>query len=391
MTSTNSADERKTGMLLCLAVCSGLGVANVYYLQPALPLIQMEYGVSPEQVGWLPTLTQISYAVGMFFLAPLGDVIARRKLVFIKASVLAMALLAAGSSSGFVVLLCASAVVGILGSLGQDFIPVAAQLVPNHSRGRAVGIVTTGLLSGVLLSRTLGGLISETAGWREMQFIAAALMLAVLAIAWRILPNDPPASSSSYGRLISSLWTLWRTHRALRLVVLNQAVLSLVTGAFWSCIAFVLAAPPYNVGAAVAGSYGIAGAMGAMAASVFGRVSDTRGPLFSIRLGCFLVIIAFAAMAILPSSFLLLAIGAIVFDVGAQAGFVSHQMLVSGLDPQARSRTNALLMTGAMTGVATGAFLGNFFWVHGGAAGLFGFAAVAGVFALLISYCHRRV
>jgi len=165
---------RPTRALFLLATCAGLGVANVYYLQPGLSLVQAEFGATPERVGWVPTLTQIGYALGMLLLAPLGDVVPRRRLILVKAVLLVLALLAAGVSPGLGWLVIASVAVGLLGSIGQDFVPIAAQLSPDEQRGRAVGTVTTGLLSGILLSRTLGGWVAESLGWRAMQFVAPA-------------------------------------------------------------------------------------------------------------------------------------------------------------------------------------------------------------------------
>lgn len=380
---------RLNGALLLLATCAGLGVANVYYLQPGLSLVQSEFGASPEQVGWVPTLTQIGYALGMLLLAPLGDVVPRRRLILVKAVLLVLALLAAGISPGLGWLVIASIAVGLLGSIGQDFVPIAAQLAPDEQRGRAVGTVTTGLLSGILLSRTLGGWVAESLGWRAMQFVAAGLMLGVMVIAWRTVPNLPPASRSRYGALIASLWTFWRQYPALRLAVVAQALLASTLGAFWSTLALVLAAAPFHLGAGIAGSYGIAGAAGALAAPWFGRLNDRHGPLPAIRLGCALVIAAFLGMEILPPSLWSLAVGALVFDLGVMAALVSHQAIVNGLDPQARSRLNGLLMTGAMIGMAAGAAIGSAAWAHAGTLGLYGFAAAAGLAALAMSLLHH--
>lgn len=210
---------RPNGALLLLATCAGLGVANVYYLQPSLSLVQAEFNTSLERVGWVPTLTQIGYALGMLLLAPLGDVMPRRRLILVKAMLLVLALLAAGISPGLGWLVIASFAIGLLGSIGQDFVPIAAQLAPDERRGRALGTVTTGLLIGILLSRTVGGWVAESLGWRVMQFLAAGLMLGVMAIAWHTVPKLPPASRSRYGALIASLWTFWRQHRTLRLAV----------------------------------------------------------------------------------------------------------------------------------------------------------------------------
>jgi predicted MFS family arabinose efflux permease len=380
---------RRNGALLLLATCAGLGVANVYYLQPGLSLVQSEFGASPERVGWVPTLTQIGYALGMLLLAPLGDVVPRRRLILVKAVLLVLALLAAGISPGLGWLVIASIAVGLLGSIGQDFVPIAAQLAPDEQRGRAVGTVTTGLLSGILLSRTLGGWVAESLGWRAMQFVAAGLMLGVMVIAWRTVPNLPPASRSRYGALIASLWTFWRQYPALRLAVVAQGLLASTLGAFWSTLALVLAAAPFHLGAGIAGSYGIAGAAGALAAPWFGRFNDRHGPLPAMRLGCALVIAAFLGMEILPPSLWSLAVGALVFDLGVMAALVSHQAIVNGLDPQARSRLNGLLMTGAMIGMAAGAAIGSAAWAHAGTLGLYGFAAAAGLAALAMSLLHH--
>ena len=386
---TLTSTPRLNGVLLLLAACAGLGVANVYYLQPGLALVQSEFGASPERVGWVPTLTQIGYALGMLLLAPLGDVVPRRRLILVKAVLLVLALLAAGFSPGIGWLVVASFAVGVLGSIGQDFVPIAAQLAPDAQRGHAVGTVITGVLSGILLSRTLGGWIADTLGWRATQFVAAILMLGVMAIAWRTVPAVPPASRSRYRALIASLWTFWRQHRALRLAVATQALLASTLGAFWSSLALVLAAAPFHLGAGVAGSYGIAGAAGALAAPRFGRFADRHGPLPAVRVGCVLVIAAFLGMEILPPSLWSLAVGAVVFDLGVMAALVSHQSIVNGLDPQARSRLNGLLMTGAMAGVAAGAAIGSFAWAHAGRLGLYGFAAAAGLAALTVSFLHH--
>jgi predicted MFS family arabinose efflux permease len=381
--------SRLIGVLLILAICAGLGVANVYYLQPGLSLVQSEFGTSPNRVGWMPTLTQIGYALGMLLLAPLGDVVSRRRLILCKAALLILALLASSTAPNLGVLAAASIIIGLLGSIGQDFVPIAAQLAPESRRGHAVGIVTTGLLCGILLSRTLGGLVADNAGWRAMQVVAAGLMVLVMVVAWHALPVLPPTTSVRYGSLLGSLWTLWRHHRALRLAMLTQALLAATLGAFWSTLALVVAAPPFLQGAGVAGTFGLAGVAGALAAPLFGRFADRSGPHPAIRAGCLLVIVAFLGMWLLPGELWSLAIGAVVFDLGVMAALVSHQSIVNSLDPQARSRLNGLLMTGAMCGMATGAAAGSLVWTHAGTAGLYAFGALDGMGALAVSFLHQ--
>jgi predicted MFS family arabinose efflux permease len=277
-----------------------------------------------------------------------------------------------------------------MGSIGQDYVPLAANFAPEAQKGKAVGTVTTGLLSGILLSRAVGGWVAESLSWRAMQDIAALMMLAVAVITWAVLPPVPPAHKSSYGSLLASLWTLWRKHRTLRLVIMTQAILAATLGAFWSSLALVLAGAPFHQGPGVAGAFGFAGAAGALAAPLFGGFADKGRPLLAVRIGCVLVIIAFAGLIFLPPSLWLMALGALVFDLGVMAAFVPHQAMVSRLDPSASSRLNGLLMAGAMCGMAAGAAAGAWALQHHGHQGLWAVGIVTGSAGLIFSFFHSK-
>ncbi|WP_092509821.1 MFS transporter [Xenorhabdus mauleonii] len=377
-------------LLFLFALGAGLGVANVYYLQPALHLVQLEFDVGAERVGLVPTLTQIGYAAGMLFLAPLGDILSRRNMIFAKSLFLALALILAALSPNLISLAIAGVAIGLLSSVGQDFVPVVAQLSPESRRGHVVGIVTTGILVGILLSRSLGGIVSDLLGWRGMQLIAAGLMLIVALLARSRLPALPPVvHNTNYNQLLRSLWDLWQQHRSLRLAVMTQALLASTLGAFWSTLAMVLASSPYYLSASIAGAFGIAGAAGALGASLFGRLADKKGPLLAIRLGCGLVAVSFIGMWFLSGSLVALAIGAMTFDLGVMAALVSHQFIVNNVDPNARSRLNGLLMTGAMCGMAIGAAAGSFMWANFGWGGLCAFSLSASLLGLALSSFHR--
>lgn len=377
-------------ILFLLALGAGLGVANVYYLQPALQLIQLDLKLSTTEAGLIPTLTQIGYAAGMFFLAPLGDTLPRRKLIIVKALLLSFALVLAGLAPNLQILIFACIAIGLLSSVGQDFVPVAVQLSPELNRGHIVGIVTTGLLTGILLSRTLGGIVSEQYGWRSMQFLAAGLMLVVALMVRRGLPKlNAINTSTPYSALIKSLLKLWREHRSLKLSIITQALLASTLGAFWSTLAMVIAGPPYNQSATVAGAFGIAGAAGACGASIFGRVADTKGPLPAIRTGCLLVIISFTGMWLLPKSLLVLAVGTVLFDLGIMAALVSHQFIINSIDAQSRGRLNGLLMTGAMCGMAIGAAVGSLVWANIGWIGICILCISTSSLSLFLSFSHH--
>ncbi|MGO4567061.1 MFS transporter [Rhizobium sp. 2YAF20] len=370
---------------MLLAIGSGVGVASVYYNQPVLPLIAHSFGSSSKQTILLPALTQAGYATGMLLLAPLGDFFERKRLVLIKASLLVAALVVAAIAPTFAVLLSASVVLGILGSLGQDYVPMAAHLSTHQHRGHTIGIVTTGLLCGILLSRTVSGIIGDAFGWRAIYGTAAALVALVNIAVWRWLPEQPSTLRSSYGNLLRSLWVLLIRHGSLRKALLTQALLAAPLGAFWSVLAVMLTGATFNLGASAAGMFGLAGAAGALAAPLFGRLSDRRGPAVAIRIGAGLVCLAFALMLLFPTSLPVLIAGTVLFDLGVMAGLVSHQTIVNSIDPEARSRLNGLLMSAAMIGMTLGATIGGVAWEWFGWTGVCLVCAVSGALALLRS------
>lgn len=320
-------------------------------------------------VGLVPTLTQLGYALGILLLAPLGDRFDRRRIIVIKSIALMLALLLSGLAPGMGALLAASLAVGLAATVAQDVVPAAATLAPAAQRGRMVGIVMTGLLLGILLSRVVSGFVAQQWGWRAV-YVAAAVAIALLTVAvWRGLPRFAPTTQMGYGALIGSMVALWRQHAALRRAAWAQGLLAVGFSAFWSTLAVMLHSQ-FNLGTAAAGAFGLAGAAGALAAPLAGRLADKRGPEVVTRYGAGLAAVSFAVMALAPllpaqAQLGLIVVSAIGFDFGVQATLVAHQTIVYGIDPAARSRLNALLFTGIFIGMSAGAALAAWRWRSG--------------------------
>jgi len=351
-------------LVLLLATGAGLGVAALYYSQPMLGVLGPDIGASAREVGFVPTLTQLGYALGILFLAPLGDRFDRRRIILVKAMLLCAALLLAGAASSIGVLLAASLAIGLAATMAQDIVPAAATLAPEAHRGKVVGTVMTGLLLGILLSRVVSGFVAEHFGWRTMLIAAAGSIALIGGAAWRGLPRFKPTTHLAYGALLGSLIKLWRRHGALRRAALAQGLLSIGFSAFWSTLAVMLHGEPFHLGSAAAGAFGLAGAAGALAAPVAGRIADRRGPELVTRLGAVLAIVSFAAMALAPlmvpqARIWLIVACAVGFDFGIQAVLIAHQTIVYGIEPGARSRLNAVLFTGMFIGMAAGSALGS--------------------------------
>jgi predicted MFS family arabinose efflux permease len=338
-------------------------------------------------VGFVPTLTQLGYALGILLLAPLGDRFDRRRIILAKAGVLVLALLGAAFSPSVGPLLVASLVIGLAATLAQDVVPAAATLAPEAHRGKIVGTVMTGLLLGILLSRVLSGFVAEHFGWRAMFVVAAASIAFIGVAAARGLPRLRPTTQLGYGALLGSLVKLWQRHGALRRATIAQALLSVGFSAFWSTLAVMLHGAPFHLGSAAAGAFGLAGAAGALAAPIAGRLADRRGPELVIRMGAALVVVSFAAMLFAPlmapaARLGLIVASAIGFDFGLQAALIAHQTVVYGIDPGARSRLNAVFFTGVFVGMATGSALGALVLAQWGWSGVALMAALSALGAL---------
>jgi len=371
-----------------LAAGAGFSVASLYYSQPLLGTLEASLQANGRLLGMVPMLTQLGYAAGIMLLAPLGDRFDRRKIILLKAALLALTLVLSGFAPDAGWLLAGSLIIGLSATVAQDIVPSAAILSPEHKRGRTVGTVMTGLLLGILLSRVASGFIAEAYGWRSV-FVAAGLAEGLLCFAiWWGLPSSPVGVTLPYRALMQSMLRLWVDLKALRKATLAQALLSVGFSAFWSTLAVMLH-KDFQLGSAAAGAFGLAGAAGALAAPLAGRLADRKGPKIVTRLGAGLSALSFAAMFALPivpssAQLWLLCLSAIGFDFGIQATLVAHQTIVFGLKPQARSRLNAVMFTGIFLGMALGAAFGSFAYGHWGWAGITGLATLAALLALAV-------
>ncbi|HEY6772635.1 MAG TPA: MFS transporter [Oxalicibacterium sp.] len=376
-------------LILLMATGAGLAVASLYYSQPMLGLLGTDIHASDSMIGWVPTLTQLGYALGILLLAPLGDRYDRRTIILAKAALLTLALLGSGLAPGIGTLLAASLAIGLTATMVQDIIPAAATLAPEAQRGKTVGTVMTGVLLGILLSRVISGFGAAQFGWRTV-YLAAAVGVALIAMAiWRGLPRFKPTTQLGYGALLGSMVDLWRAHGKLRQAALAQGLLAIGFSAFWSTLAVMLHDEPFHLGSAVAGSFGLAGAAGALAAPLAGRISDRRGPELVTRIGCALAAVSFAVMWAAPllsphAQLMLIVVATIGFDFGVQATLVAHQTVVFGIDPGSRSRLNALLFTGMFIGMASGAALGSMMLAHWGWPGVVTLATLSSLAALAV-------
>jgi len=379
-------DRRLVGLL---AVSVGLAVANLYYVQPLLPLLRAQFHVSSAVAGLAATGSQLGYLLGLAFLVPLGDLVERRRLVCVLSGACAVALVLTGLAPAFGLVLVGMVLVGVTAVVTQTLVPYAATLAPDHERGRVVGIVMSGLLLGILLARTLAGFLAGASSWRVVFYVAAAAMAVVGLALFRFLPPSRPTAGLRYRALLGSLVVLFREEPVLRRRCGFGALSMAAFSVLWTSIAFLLAGAPYHYGATRIGLFGLVGAAGALMATVAGRYSD-RGRARQLTVVSGLcVLAAFVAILFGSHSLVALIVGIVVLDVGCQGMQITNQAEIYRLRPEARTRLNSVYMTcyfigGTVASAVSAVVYGAVGWSGVSALGL-GIGAAL-LFASLVSY-----
>lgn len=328
-----------TPFAVLLAVACGIAVADIYYAQPLLEEIGRDLGVGPAGLGFVTTVTQLGYFLGLILLVPLGDLLDRRILIPTGAVLAAVALAAVAVSPGPVQFFVASGVLGVATVVQQVIIAYSAVLSSPGSRGRVLGIVTSGVVIGILLARTVSGLLSDALGWRSVYVVSALLMLGVaIVLGLRLPPERPDRPAVSYRRLITSVFTLTARERVFRVRSLITLFMFAGFGALWGSMALPLSAAPWHFSTSVVGLFGLVGAAGAFGAARAGALADRGRAQWVTGVTLVLFALSWLPIAWLPHSLIPLLVGIIVIDFAGQAIHVTNQHLIVGLDPAASSR-----------------------------------------------------
>jgi predicted MFS family arabinose efflux permease len=360
--ATDAASASLTRFTYVAAVACGLSVANLYYNQPLLADMARTFGVTVRGVGFVPTLSQVGYAIGLLTLVPLGDVLQRRRLVVTLLALVSLALAAAALAQSLAWLAAASLAVGTATVVPQVLLPLAAQLAPPDRRGKAVGVVMMGLLLGILLSRTASGFVGERFGWRTVYWAASGVMALLAVGLGPLLPAHEVHAELTYGQLLASVLEQVRRLPVLRQAMLNGALLFAAFSAFWATLVFRMEAPPFHYGARAAGLFGLVGAAGALVAPAAGRVADRVAPRSVITIATSLLLVSFVVFWVGGSTLAGLAAGVFVLDVAVQAAQVTNLTRIYRLSETAHSRINSAFMVTYFLGGAAGSILGAYAW-----------------------------
>ncbi|EIV7065367.1 MFS transporter [Salmonella enterica] len=368
-------------LIVLMSVATGLAVASNYYAQPLLDTIAHHFSLSASSAGFIVTAAQLGYAAGLLFLVPLGDMFERRMLIVSMTLLAAGGMLITASSQSLSMMILGTALTGLFSVVAQILVPLAATLATPDTRGKVVGTIMSGLLLGILLARTVAGLLANLGGWRTVFWVASALMALMAVAFWRGLPKLKSDTHLNYPQLLGSVFSLFIHDKLLR----TRALLGCLTFAnfsiLWTSMAFLLAAPPFSYSEGMIGLFGLAGAAGALGARPAGGFADKGKSHLTTTVGLLLLLLSWLAIWLGHTSVLALIIGILILDLTVQGVHITNQTVIYRLHPDARNRLTAGYMTSYFIGGAAGSLISASAWQHAGWAGV----CLAGVTVALLN------
>lgn len=345
-----------------MAVLCALSAASLYYSQVMVEALAHSFGVASSATAWQSGLSQAGYVLGLIFLVPLGDRFEKRRVIATLALLSGCALLLAALATSFPVALLAAALIGLFATTASLSIPMAASLAAPTRRGRVIGQLMLGLLSGIVLSRLIAGIVTETLGWRAMYGLAGVCQFLTVFLFVRLMPVAAATTKERYDRLLVSLYALYRSELELRTAAWRGALLFAAFSAFWATFSLHILAGTPSWGAITPGLFGIAGGIGALVAPVAGRLADERGPHTTFLYGLYCSLAGLVLLLSFDASLAGQAVGIVVLDVGVQMAMVSNQTLIYALQPAARTRINGVYMIVYFAGGTLGAGAALILW-----------------------------
>ncbi|ENW90466.1 MULTISPECIES: MFS transporter [Acinetobacter] len=364
MSSPTATPVLSPQFVLLMALACGLCAGSAYFNQPLIYSIEKSLGISTSQAGFAVVVAQIGYGLGLMLLVPLGDLLNKRKLIvslMVFAAISQILLSLSSSLSGlYFFTLCAT-----FGAISaQVLIPFASTISPPESSAAIVGKLMSGLVMGIILSRTFAGFVSTYWSWEGVYLSSGILTLGFALLMWHKLPNTQPQPGLTVTGIYRSLFKLARHHphliRRACAGALGFGILSMV----FTSMTFVLGSAPYHFSDFEIGLFGLLGVIGIYSASWSGKTVGQGKENLVATLCISLMLLSCIPLFFAQQNIVVYAIGVLMSYFGLTAFHVLNQNLVYRIDIKARSRINAVYMTIYFSGAAIGSLGAVYAWEH---------------------------
>ena len=392
-TAVDATTGPSSALVAVLTLASGALIANLYYAQPLVAAIGPAVGISRDLAGSIVSITQIGYGIGLFFIVSLADLVENKRLVLVTLGLTVLGLIGAATATSLTSFFAASLMIGVCSTGAQVLLPFLAHLIPEARRGRTVGKVMAGVLTGIMLARPIALFVSAALGWRAVFLISAAVLVAIGFSLVRMMPTYRPTSGTPYSRILSSMLSVMRTMPAVRWRAAYQSLMFCAFNMFWTAVPLFLA-DHFHLGERGIGVFALAGCGGALVAPVAGRLADagrSRGTTIAAMLVLMLSFLASCWSTDGIPALIGLTIFAVLIDAAVQANQVVGQRVIYGVAAERRGRVNAIYMTVLFIGAAIGSVLGTATYHRGGWPATAGTGIAIGAVLLVLAGLEQRV
>lgn len=365
-TRPDATPEPTALMVWLAAIGSGVLVATIYYAQPLIDPISRDIGLSRQAAGLIVTAMQIGYGLGLALIVPLADRYENRMMVTTSLVVTALALAAIGFSRNEVTFLASAVVAGAACVGAQVLIPMIAGMASTARRGRVIGTVMAGLVTGIMLARPFSSFLASVVGWRGVFFTAAAITLVIGLLLRSLLPIRQPNSTAGYLKTLRSTAATMRYGVLRRRMAYQMSLFGMFT-AFWTTVPLMLA-DRFGYDQQEIALFALAGAGGALAAPLAGRLADrglSRAATIAAGLGAALIL-AVTDYLVYAGAIVTLMIAAALFDACVQSNQVIGQRIIYALSEEERGRINSAYITAIFIAGSFTSALGPVLYAHYG-------------------------
>lgn len=383
----NKTTKLSGGMIILMAAASGIAVANIYYIQPLLNSVAEYYNITQSRAGLLATLTQTGYALGLFLILPLADLMERKKLILTMNFLSVLSLLVMYMSGNFMITAVTCLAIGITSVIPQLLLPLCAKLSDESVRGKNIGHIMSGLLTGVLLSRVISGAVGKYFGWKAMYLIAVFFMVILFIVLKFSLPvcEANQNINLNYMSSIKSMFTLPKKFPVIKEAAINGAMILAAFSALWTTLTFQLQSSAFNFDTNIVGMFGLLGVSGALFSPLAGKISDKKGAKFTVGINIGIILISYLCFIAFGFKVWGLILGIVLLDMGVNSCNVANQTRIQSLSEEERNRITSVYMVSMFTGGAVGSYLGALMY---NSFGWYGFCTIGIVTQMIATFVH---
>ena len=360
--------------------------ALLYCVQPILPVLSQEFGVSPAESSFSLSISTGLMAVGLLFTGPLSDAVGRKSVMVVALLLAAIFTLLSAMMTSWHAILIMRALIGLslsgVAAVGMTYL--SEEIHPSVV-AFSMGLYISGNSIGGMSGRLLSGVITDFSSWRVAVMAIGCFALASALMFWKILPASRhfrPASLRPRNLLIN-----FRLHWRDQGLPLLFAEGFLLMGAFvtlFNYIGYRLLSAPWSLSQAVVGLLSVVYLTGSWSSPKAGALTAKygRGPVMlgaTAIMFCGLLITAF-------TSIWLILVGMMLFAAGFFAAHAVASGWIGARARRAKGQASSLYLFSYYVGSSVAGTLGGVFWHNYGWMGITVFISALLLLALFTGW-----